>query len=946
MQKNRNRRIERHINAKDLAERLLPDLNMNELLLWSPDLFAYTSYVMSQTGAYQIVVSPPMGKSWSPRNHEIKELIGKDSSQILRWLKSFLVENNENNVKDIIDGNNAEKWIFDPEKWTPNDKGFFDDNLIKRVKRKDATFAAKLQDIADQVHESAEKALLTPMLDREIQNLRRKYPHFKGDETKRAKEELEKIKFARPELKEFFFDEKSVSFEPENAENEKEAEIRKEYEKTITGSFNGAPKKLKDVSLDDLLEFDEEQNWVQFVQMVGDEWEHGINRITDTDFFIINDGERKTEPKADIGELFTDANGKVSQWNNKILKERYDVKDDDKKGYLNREKDALGVLLKYTPPLLLAVWAYFYNEATREDFYGDTDRSLRLVELLCNQDHLQNELPLDSQNSREIEESGDLLEDLQNLPNIEEENLPSSHDSRKLDRLWNIAVALLTMHAIADICCTSWGLKSVEKNGAELTEALESENAAGQPDKVEAQQPKSAENSERLTAQLWAERLLFSKGSLATINPERCRVVPKRHNPQVGITLRSLSSNLAFHRSSVEVAWRKTSNTELEKRLANGDETISILLIPYPFEVKAKDFEIDIKANDKVGLPVRYGFFGYKSPSQEAEEIDKENLAFLKLVKKAEEELGGKNPNVDVVVFPETALSKKQFEDLEKKFEAKESRGGKNPSLLVAGVRESREDIALEFNEKNKELNGDKKPTLPTNYTAEDINFSRNAVYCKYFDEDSESGFGKPFNGGQTPKYKQYKHHRWKLDASQIDRYGLSQILDDEMVWWESIKIPRRRVSFLNVGDKITVANLICEDLARQDPIADLIRHVGPSLVITLLMDGPQLRSRWSSRYASILADDPGSSVITLTSWGMVKRHSSNFGLMSRVVALWSESDSGILREIELAEGAQAILLNLRLKPKNEKTADGRQERFETTVLRLKDVIQIYPEKS
>src|SRR6185295_16620722 len=107
---------------------------------------------------------------------------------------------------------------------------------------------------------------------------------------------------------------------------------------------------------------------------------------------------------------------------------------------------------------------------------------------------------------------------------------------------------------------------------------------------------------------------------------------------------------------------------------------------------------------------------------------------------------------------------------------------------------------------------------------------------------------------------------------------------------------------------------------------ADLIRHAGPSLVVSLLMDGPQLKTRWPARYASILSDDPGSSVITLTSWGMVRRYSSPYGLMSNVIALWSESGGGKIREIELASGAQAVLLTLKLASKRERTADCRLE--------------------
>jgi hypothetical protein len=49
--------------------------------------------------------------------------------------------------------------------------------------------------------------------------------------------------------------------------------------------------------------------------------------------------------------------------------------------------------------------------------------------------------------------------------------------------------------------------------------------------------------------------------------------------------------------------------------------------------------------------------------------------------------------------------------------------------------------------------------------------------------------------------------------------------------------------------NQITWSVLVCEDLARKDPAADLIRAVGPNLLIALLMDGPQLKSRWPGRW-------------------------------------------------------------------------------------------------
>jgi hypothetical protein len=64
----------------------------------------------------------------------------------------------------------------------------------------------------------------------------------------------------------------------------------------------------------------------------------------------------------------------------------------------------------------------------------------------------------------------------------------------------------------------------------------------------------------------------------------------------------------------------------------------------------------------------------------------------------------------------------------------------------------------------------------------------------------------------------------------------------------------------------------MCEDLAQSDNVAEVIRSVGPALVITPLLDGPQLASRWAARYASVFADDPGSAVLTLTSFGLAQR--------------------------------------------------------------------------
>jgi len=137
------------------------------------------------------------------------------------------------------------------------------------------------------------------------------------------------------------------------------------------------------------------------------------------------------------------------------------------------------------------------------------------------------------------------------------------------------------------------------------------------------------------------------------------------------------------------------------------------------------------------------------------------------------------------------------------------------------------------------------------------------------------------------------------------------------------MEVPRRTVHFVEHGDEIVIVSLVCEDLAQIDSVAEVIRSVGPTVVFTPLLDGPQLSSRWAARYASVLADDPGSAVLTLTSYGMVQRSRPHRRDMSPVVALWKDPVGG-LREIPLEAGAQGILLTLSSDRGTRRSADGR----------------------
>jgi hypothetical protein len=368
-------------------------------------------------------------------------------------------------------------------------------------------------------------------------------------------------------------------------------------------------------------------------------------------------------------------------------------------------------------------------------------------------------------------------------------------------------------------------------------------------------------------------------------------------------------------------------------RLKKREDVLNVLLLPIPLEIHTTDFRqrsVPVKSHQK-----SQDFFEYEPDI--LFDKDKFQKRVVAILEKARKEAG----QVDLVILPEMAISGKAIKYLEEILLDR-----KNPvSAYIAGVRES----------------------------GEPLRFNRNAVYFKVAEREDESKEWR-FNpkedkkerevqdeldeinkklGMQSEdyrikeeelfkirkKYAQYKHHRWKLDRSQIIQYQLGGALSPNKSWWEAIKIGEREVNFINIGEQMTVCPLICEDLARQDPIADLIRTVGPTLVVAILMDGPQILRRWAGKYASVLGDDPGSAVITLTSYGMVSRSLVQGTEPSRVICLWSSPDAKT--EIQLEDGAEAVLLSLSIDNRKEKSSDGREEMGGTPSLSLGGVRQI-----
>lgn len=356
------------------------------------------------------------------------------------------------------------------------------------------------------------------------------------------------------------------------------------------------------------------------------------------------------------------------------------------------------------------------------------------------------------------------------------------------------------------------------------------------------------------------------------IHPSRIRVLPKSQTPESGISLRSLSHHVAFcPPSDIRVSWYGYG---FEPGFLRED-FLNALLIPWPFEVTPRQFErIPHGRNSLPYLPEHTGWFKYQP-------TDGSSGSLLKIVETCLAEASAKVGKVHMIIMPELALSKQQYSAIRVLLD-------ETDVVFVAGVVD--EDAGRCW--------------------------ATNSAVLSY----------------RTPVisslivYEQQKHHRWRLDDNQIIRYDVGASLSPEKDWWEGIDVSQRSINFVRIRDWLSTCVLICEDLARMDPVGRLVRAVGPDLVIALLMDGPQLSNRWPAHYATILADDPGSAVLTLTSLGMtrISQPADKIGKpVPRVIAMWRDPVSGTI-PIELPQNTNAAVLTICKKFTPEATADGR----------------------
>lgn len=368
-------------------------------------------------------------------------------------------------------------------------------------------------------------------------------------------------------------------------------------------------------------------------------------------------------------------------------------------------------------------------------------------------------------------------------------------------------------------------------------------------------------------------------------------VQPKAKTSQIGCSLRNLSHNLSLlpARGRINACWMPPPVPILKEEKAD----LKILLVPFPFSVNNSAFRVRLEEEETDSA------WGWFELNQEWMNAGSEKIVkFIdSLIKESES-----SDRINGIVFPELSLNYNAYEKIIEHI----SENYQSIEFVVAGVSE--------------------------NCIGEKGNF----VLSTHF-------FDKAGNRLMATTSRP-KHHRWAIEGSQVKAYGLEDAfpknLSENSIWWEKIRIPPRQIHFHPMRSGSVYSVMICEDLARTDPVHDPLKSVGPNLVFALLFDGPQLERRWSSRQAMSLSEDPGCSVLTLTSralierWNIDRDEGDPDAEHSWAVATWKDK-KGRAKIIECPPGNHAVRISIRGHNCSEATMDGRicHDSFEWEIL-------------
>jgi hypothetical protein len=385
-------------------------------------------------------------------------------------------------------------------------------------------------------------------------------------------------------------------------------------------------------------------------------------------------------------------------------------------------------------------------------------------------------------------------------------------------------------------------------------------------------------------------------------------VQPKAMTPQLGQTIRSFSHNLALLPAQEQVTthWYNTFRDEKTGPNQGGPRGLNLLLVPYPYQIDVRAFQkskVGVTSMFRVDPNVWLADLG----NEFVDQADNVYAGLDAMIAAAQIEVG----RLDGIIMPEMSITHGVAEKVSEWLFEKYS----DIHFFVAGISSERLAESIRKGESS-----DKRPV--------------NGVYTRVRMEWYNAR--EQWKDSQSIAFRrlQMKHHRWRLNAEQIKRYNLSSQLavdtvdpanQNEPEWWEDTDVVNRECLFWVIGHKYVVSTIICEDLARIEPVQEVLRAVGPNLIIAILLDGPQLPHRWAARYATGFCDDPGSSVLTLTSLGMLRRMQHVDTPECRVVGLWKDS-FGVTRELQLPPQAAGLVLSMCEERMSERTLMGRSQ--------------------
>lgn len=378
-------------------------------------------------------------------------------------------------------------------------------------------------------------------------------------------------------------------------------------------------------------------------------------------------------------------------------------------------------------------------------------------------------------------------------------------------------------------------------------------------------------------------------------------VLPKGRTPDIGCTIRSISQNLALLPPAgiLQAGWRQVPAASLGPPQSTP---FNVLFVPFPFAIDPTSFSVD-------GGGQSWSWFHLKQewlPRNETE--TNQFLLFIdRLVEASTQEEPGRP--VNAVLFPEYALNWELHETLVAHIQSKID------DAATRGIATPYASMEFVISGSSSNCEGDKGNFV---LTSQLVDVSDAALKTKCALHTSRT-----------------KHHRWQINPHQVSEYWLESGFEAgdgsalDPAYWEKINIPRRRIETHQFRDQSILTTLICEDLARAEPVHKYVRAVGPNIIFVLLMDGCQIEQRWSARYAMGLSEDPGSAVVTFTSRGLIWRsnerrkqeiqgHQHNWS-----VALARNPGSGP-RQIKCGRSKEAVLLGFEASPSQELTLDGR----------------------